>query len=362
MAARLGAEARATAAVWRREIITLLRERLRLVLSLVQPMLLMAALGIGLGTVVSDGGSGVGYVTFLFPGVMVMAVQSPALATGASILGDRELGFLREMLMAPVRRGSLLLGKVLAGTTTATCHGAVLLVFAGAAGLPYDPALLGSLVAVLVLASFALTSLGALLAVCLPSPQTFQAVTGLLLGPLVLLSGVFFPLSVLPSWLTVLTALNPLTHAVEAARHTLTAHLPAAASDALFANLRVWGLRPSVAEELAALTCFGALCLFLAVRRFSRPDQQEHPPTPSPEHRPRDRDGHGTPTHTHRYGRSWLCRLHRTTCRCGNRHHLPRAGTGMMSGYAEHASGDGRRSRTGRVDDVEAQRSSGGDR
>ncbi|NYH55197.1 ABC-2 type transport system permease protein [Nocardiopsis arvandica] len=313
MAVRLDAEARVVAAVWRREITTLLRGRLRLVLGLAQPMLLLATLGIGLGAIVSDGGSGVGYVTFLFPGVMVMAVQSPALATGASILGDRELGFLRGMLMAPVRRESLLLGKVLAGTTAATCHGAVLLAFAGAAGVPYDPALFTSLVAVLVPASFALTSLGTLLAVCLPGPRTFQATTGLLLGPLVLLSGVFFPLSVLPAWLTVVTALNPLTHAVEAARHTLTAHLPAAASDTLFANLRVWGLRPSTVEELVALTCFGALCLFLAVRRFSRPDQQEHPSA----HRP---PGHGAPARS--CERRWLCLLHRNAGRRGLRHRL----------------------------------------
>ncbi|MFD6948538.1 MULTISPECIES: ABC transporter permease [unclassified Nocardiopsis] len=320
MTVRLDAEARAVAAVWRREITALLRGRLRLALGLAQPMLLLAALGIGLGAVVSDVGPGVGYATFLFPGVMVMAVQSPAFAAGASILGDRKLGLLRGMLAAPVRRESLLVGKVLAGTTAATCHGAVLLLFAGAAGVPYDPALLTSFLAVLVLVSFALASLGALLAVCLPSPQTFQATTGLFLGPLVLLSGVFFPLSVLPTWLTVFTALNPLTHAVDAARHTLTAHLPDAASDTLFANLRVWGLRPSTTEELAALACFGALCLFLAVRRFSRPDQQEQPPASAPRHRPPDRDDHRAPAR-HR-DRGWLCRLHRTTCRRGTRDRL----------------------------------------
>jgi ABC-2 type transport system permease protein len=210
-------------------------------------------------------------VTFLFPGVLVMAVQPPAFATGASILWDREFGFLREMLVAPVRRESLLLGKVLAGTTTATCHGGILLAFAGAAGVPYDPVLFAKLVAVLALASFAMTSVGALLAVCVPSPQSFQAVTGLVLGPLVFLSGAFFPLSGLPSWLVALTAGNPLTYAVDAARRTLGAHLPGEAGG-MFDGLELWGAEPSVPVELLVLAAFGTLFLLVAARRFSRPD------------------------------------------------------------------------------------------
>jgi ABC-2 type transport system permease protein len=252
-------------------MITFLRERLHLVISLLQPLLILVALGIGLGTVVPEDGSGVGYVTFLFPGVLVMAVQPPAFATGASILWDREFGFLREMLVAPVRRESLLLGKVLAGTTTATCHGGILLAFAGAAGVPYDPVLFAKLVAVLALASFAMTSVGALLAVCVPSPQSFQAVTGLVLGPLVFLSGAFFPLSGLPSWLVALTAGNPLTYAVDAARRTLGAHLPGEAGG-MFDGLELWGAEPSVPVELLVLAAFGTLFLLVAARRFSRPD------------------------------------------------------------------------------------------
>ncbi|MFI6576115.1 ABC transporter permease [Nocardiopsis sp. NPDC050513] len=269
---RLAAEARAVGAVWQREMITFGRERLRLVISLLQPLLILVSLGIGLGAVVPDGESGVGYATFLFPGVLVVAVQAPAFAAGASILWDRESGFLREMLAAPVRRESLLLGKVLAGTATATCHGAALLVFAGAAEVPYDLLLLLSFVAVLALAAFAMTSLGALLAVSLPGAQTFQAVTGLLLGPLVFLSGAFFPLSGLPPWLDALTGLNPLTYAVDAARRVLTAHLPGQAPTGLFAGLEVWGSRVPLPVELAALAGFGVLCLFVAARRFSRPD------------------------------------------------------------------------------------------
>ncbi|WP_159944435.1 ABC transporter permease [Nocardiopsis sp. FR6] len=270
VATRLDTEARAVAAVWRRETTAFLRERTRLVLGLLQPLLL-AALGVGLGTVVPDDGAGVGYVTFLFPGVLVMATQAPAFASGASILWDREFGFLREMLVAPVRRESLLLGKVLSGTTIATCHGAALLAFSGVAGVPYDPVLFAALVAVLALASFAMTCLGALLAVFLPSLQAFQAATGLLMGPLVFLSGAFFPLDRLPAWLAGPTALNPLTHAVDAARRILTGYLPAV-PDSLFGSLRVAGLRPSLEEELAVLGAFGALCLLLAARRFARPD------------------------------------------------------------------------------------------
>ncbi|XKK36918.1 ABC transporter permease [Nocardiopsis sp. ARC36] len=271
-AARLASEGRAAAAVWKREMITFQRERMHLVISLLQPLLILVALGVGLGTVVPEDGSGVGYVTFLFPGVLVMAIQPPAFATGASILWDREFGFLREMLVAPVRRESLLLGKVLAGTTIATCHGGILLLFAGLAGVPYDPLLFAGFVAVLAPASFAMTCLGALLAVCVPSPKSFQAATGLLLGPLVFLSGAFFPLHGLPSWLVALTALNPLTYAVDAARRVLAAHLPAGAADGMFRGLELWGVRPPVSGELMALTVFGAVFLLVGARRFARPD------------------------------------------------------------------------------------------
>lgn len=280
------AQVRAVTMVWRREVTAFARTRTCLLLGAVQPLLLLAALNMDAPRY----GPATDSAVFLFSGALVVAVLAPASTAGASYLRDHASGLLQQMLLTPVPRQCLLLGKVLAGTTTATCHGALLLLLTTTAGLPYEPTLLASLVVILALSSFAMTSLAVLVAVCLPHPRTFHTATALLAGPMVALSGAFSPSGELPSWLASLSALNPLTHAVDATRTTITAHLPLA-PDSLSATIRTAGAGPSCAEELTVLVCCGALCLFLAFRRFTRADRHrtvKHTTPPPPLFQPPD--------------------------------------------------------------------------
>src|SRR6266516_5165358 len=138
---------RAVSIVWRRELIRFRSDRLRAVTSLVQPVLFLFVLGTGLSTLASRGmPPGVNFKTFIYPGVVAMSVLFTAIFSAASIVWDREFGFLREMLVAPVSRAALVLGKCLGGATVATFQGLIFLILAGVAHVPYDPVLLLTLV------------------------------------------------------------------------------------------------------------------------------------------------------------------------------------------------------------------------
>src|SRR6266508_4541871 len=138
----LGQEARAVKIVWQRELIRWWHDRSRLVGTLVEPFLFLFVLGTGLGSLVEPAAEGVDFKTFLFPGIVGMSVLFTAIFSGVSIVWDREFGFLREMLVAPVRRGSIVVGKCLGGATVATFQGVVMLCFAGLVDVPYSPVLL----------------------------------------------------------------------------------------------------------------------------------------------------------------------------------------------------------------------------
>jgi ABC-2 type transport system permease protein len=141
------ADLRAVSIVWRRELIRFRTDRLRAITSLVQPFLFLFVLGNGLGRLASHGlPAGVNFETFIYPGVLAMSVLFTAIFSAASIVWDREFGFLREMLVAPVRRWAIVVGKCLGGATVATFQGIIFLALAGVAHVPYNPLLLLTLV------------------------------------------------------------------------------------------------------------------------------------------------------------------------------------------------------------------------
>src|SRR5207248_6557318 len=150
----LGHEFRAVRIVWQRELIRFFQDRPRIVVGLVQPVLFLFVLGTGLSSFASGATGGLNLKTFMFPGVLAMSTMFTAMFSAASIVWDREFGFLREMLVAPVRRSSIVVGKCLGGATVATMQGMVILLLAGAVGVPYTPALMVTLVVELLLLSF----------------------------------------------------------------------------------------------------------------------------------------------------------------------------------------------------------------
>ncbi|MDK0524182.1 ABC transporter permease [Streptomyces sp. ML-6] len=193
--------------LWRRELARFLRNRARLVMGLAAPMLFLFVLGGGMGSAGGDLGH---YQAFLLPGMLLMIVQGPAIAVGTAIMWDRQSGFLRQMLVAPVRRGALLAGVCLGGATTGALYTLPVLALAGLCGVPYHPRLLMVLCESTLLA-FALTALGAAAAVYVQRPESLQAVSGLVMAPAVMLSGAFFPVGSLPPWLGATVLVNPLT-------------------------------------------------------------------------------------------------------------------------------------------------------
>lgn len=158
-------ELRAIKIVWRRELIRFVNDRMRIVTSLVQPFLFLFVLGGGLQRLASAGTHGVNLKTFIYPGILCMTVMFTAMFSAASIVWDREFGFLREMLVSPVQRWAIVLGKCLGGTTVATLQGVIFLALAGAVGVPYQPVMLIELVGEMLLMAFTLSAFGILLAV-----------------------------------------------------------------------------------------------------------------------------------------------------------------------------------------------------
>ena len=217
---------RAAAIVWRRELIRFRSDRLRAVSGLIQPVLFLFVLGSGLSSLARRGlPPGVDFKTFIYPGVLAMSVLFTAIFSAASIVWDREFGFLREMLVAPVSRGALVIGKCLGGATVATIQGVVILVLAWLAHVPYDPVLILTLIGELLLLSFTLTAFGVMVAARIKQIQAFMALTQMLVMPLFFLSGALYPLRGLPAWLSVLTRFDPLTYIVDPMRHAVFSHL-----------------------------------------------------------------------------------------------------------------------------------------
>ncbi|GAA2803422.1 ABC transporter permease [Saccharopolyspora taberi] len=267
-------EVRAGTMVWRRELVHFLRTPATAVVALLQPMLFLYILGVGLSRLFASGGqaSADSYLAFLFPGVLVMAAQAPALAVGASIVWDRQTGFLREMLVAPVRRSTLLVGKCLGGATVATCQGAVVLVSAGLVGIPYRVDLFAVLLAELSLAALSMTVFAAVVAVSIRRLKTYNTMLSVMVTPMLFLSGMMFPISAMPRWMEVLALANPLTYAVDAMRGTVEWFTAEAPGTALASPVAWFGWAVPAPLEIALVAAFSVALLAAAARRFSRPD------------------------------------------------------------------------------------------
>jgi ABC-2 type transport system permease protein len=272
-ASGLRQDLRAINIVWRREIIRFRSDRLRAVTSLIQPVLFLFVLGTGLSSLASGSlPHGFDFKTFIYPGVLAMSVLFTAIFSAASIVWDREFGFLREMLVAPVSRSAIVVGKCLGGATVATFQGIIILALAGAAHVPYDPILFLTVIGELLLLSFTLTAFGVMMAARIKQMQAFMALTQMLLMPLFFLSGALYPLRSLPLWLTVLTRIDPLTYAVYPMREAVFSHLSVSpAASAVLAPAVTWdGWAVPVGVALGIVAVMGVALLALAIAEFQR--------------------------------------------------------------------------------------------
>lgn len=238
--------------LWLRQLKRYVRSKPRIVASLGQPLLFLLGLGFGLGPVFAKAGQG-NYIQFLAPGVVGMTILFTAIFSGIELIFDRQFGFLKEMLVAPVPRILIMLGRTLGGATVAVIQGIIVVLICLVAG--FRPSLAALPMGLLYMALIAIlfTALGTAIASVLSDFQGFQFVMNFLVMPIFFLSGALFPLGNVPPTLSVLADIDPLSYGVDGLRHALT-------------GVTHFG----TALDLAVLTIVSVICLAVGARLFNR--------------------------------------------------------------------------------------------
>jgi ABC-2 type transport system permease protein len=264
-------ELRAIKIVWRRELIRYRRDRLRMVTTLVQPLLFLFVLGTGLQSIAAAGTHGVNLKTFIYPGILCISVMFTAMFSAASIVWDREFGFLREMMVAPVRRSSIVIGKCFGGATVASFQGLIVLALAGLVGVPYAPSMILGVFVLQLLLAFSITAFGVMIAVRIKQMQSFMGVMQMIVTPMFFISGALFAVASLPLWLTILNRLDPLTYAVDPMRKLVFNQLTLspAAKRTLDPGVTWFGWHVPGLVEAAVIVVLGLIMLAIAIWEFS---------------------------------------------------------------------------------------------
>jgi ABC-2 type transport system permease protein len=262
--------------IWYRDLIRFTRDRARLIGSLAQPVLFLVVFGVGLSSAFGAG-SGVlpprtTYLQFMYPGVVGMTVLMTSIFSAMSIVWDREFGFLREILVAPIDRSAVAVGKTLGGATQAMIGGVIMLVLAPLVGVQLTLAGVVEMLLLLLLLAVSLTAFGIAIASRMRSMQGFQVVMNFLMMPMLFLSGALFPLQGLPAWLAVITRFDPVTYAIAPVRVSLfsNAGYPARFVDA--AQVTIGGYTLPLVLDVAIVAVIGAAVLGFAVQALRKRD------------------------------------------------------------------------------------------
>ena len=251
--------------LWKREILRFVRDRNRLLGSILQPLLLWVLVGFGFGgsfTAV-DVGEGPTYLEYIYPGTMMLILLFTAIFSTISVVEDKREGFMQSVIVAPIRSSGIVMGKILGGTTVAVGEGLVFLVLAPLVGIWISPVSFVATLGTLILITISMTGLGFKIAWRMESTAGFHAIMNLLLMPMWLLSGAFFPLSGAPQWLAWIMRVNPMTYATAALRQVLYYPDPTVVSDDL----------PGLAACLAITAVFGLAMLIWCSRAVSDRDR-----------------------------------------------------------------------------------------
>lgn len=238
--------------LWLRQLKRYVRSRPRIIASLGQPLMYLLALGFGFGPVFQKAGQG-SYIQFLAPGMIGMTILFTSIFSGIELIFDRQFGFLKEMLVAPVPRLLIMIGRTVGGATTAVIQGIVVAADCLLAGFRPSIALIPVALVFMMLMAILFTALGTALASVLSDMQGFQMVINFLVMPMFFLSGALFPLNNVPGPMAVLAAIDPLSYGVDGLRSVLigTSHF-------------------GVGIDLLVLTVLSALCMIVGARLFSR--------------------------------------------------------------------------------------------
>lgn len=255
--------------IWLREVLIYFRDRPRMISAFTMPVIMLVMFGEGLGNSIAQLPGDIGYRQFIFPGMVAMIVLMNSVFSGVSIVTDRQFGFLREILVAPVSRTAICIGKISGGATVALVNGAVMFAIAPILGIDITLEVVAKLLPLIALVSFMLTGLGVALGSRLRSVESFQMLSQVAIFPAMFLSGIFFPINNVPAWMDVLVKINPVTYAVAPIREiALSEQLAAVPADAPFQITHVewFGYTLSTWEELGVVLVFGALMLTIAIR------------------------------------------------------------------------------------------------
>jgi ABC-2 type transport system permease protein len=271
---RLRANLRGAYIIWYRDVLRYWRDRTRIVAALGQPILYLFIFGTGLSTAFAVGrgagaGTDVDYVVFMFPGVLAMTVIFTSVFSAMSIVWDREFGFLREILVAPMSRTAVAVGKALGGATVACFQAGIVLLLGPIVGVPLTPGLLLQVVPLLFLLAFCLSCVGIAIASRMRTMEGFQVLMNFFLMPTIFLSGAFFPLNGLPTWLEVLTRLDPAAYGVDPIRRAVLEAAGADPAAVRALGLTLFGELVPVGTAVLILAGFSLLALTLAVHWFS---------------------------------------------------------------------------------------------
>lgn len=243
--------------LWWREITRFRRQRSRVIGAFLQPLVFWALLGAGLKASFRPSGfpGGINYVEYFYPGVIVLVLLFTAIFATISTVEDRKQGFLQSVLVAPISRGTVVMGQALGATTLALVQGCVFLVLAPLAGIRLSAAAVVLAIAMMAVIAFALTCIGLVIAWRIESTQGFHTIMNLILIPIWLLSGAFFPMTGVPAWLEWTMRVNPLTYGMAALREGL-----------YFAEPGALGPMPGFALSAAVAIVFAVVMFGLAAR------------------------------------------------------------------------------------------------
>jgi len=252
--------------IWLREVKAFRRDG-RMIGTIGQPLLYLLILGQGIASGLTiNRAPGVGYLQFTFPGILGMSVLFTSMFSAISIIWDREFGFLKEVLVAPVPRWAVALGKVLGGASIAVFQSMILVALAPFAGIYPSPLMVVKLLLLCFLISVAMTSLGTAIAARMRSMQSFQVIMNFLVMPLYFLSGAMFPLDSAPAWMQAPMVLDPLTYGVDALRHVALSEVELPSGSAAMVGLVRWDML----TDVSILGLVAVLLVGVAAVQFNR--------------------------------------------------------------------------------------------
>lgn len=267
-------------AIWQRDVIKFFRDRARLVGSFAMPFMFLILFGSGMSGAISSmmGGAKAGplanfdFVQFMFPGIIGMTVFNTAIFSALSVVQDKEFGYMREILVSPISRVSIAVGKVLGGSTVAVFQGLMMLIFVPFIGVSISVLMILKLIPIMFLVAFALSSIGLIIASSLKTAQGFQMVIQVLVFPMLFLSGALFPLSGMPVWMNFLVKINPLTYSVDMFKKVILQpeKMEPALRKAMGLDLTVFNHLVTFSNEILGVALLGIVFVVLATVRFAR--------------------------------------------------------------------------------------------